>query len=293
MDRDLLKTTSTSASVCAEKLRLPLRSRVWKGQAGEFLGAGVGSSLDFQDHRSYAPGDDPRHINWQAYARTGHYTMKLYREEVRPVVDLVFDVSESMFFEPAKARRSCELFYFLVESAARTGASLHIHLVVGEHIRPIPREAVHTHHWLQTARTLQEADPDQPPDLSSIPFRANAFRVFLSDLLFSGDPVPLIGLLGQRQGSPVVFVPFSRAESDPNWHGNYEFIEAERKTRHPHRIEPSILSRYRKTYANHFEIWKTVSRRYNAILARVGADTNLESALHVEAVPAGALEVTN
>jgi hypothetical protein len=100
-------------------------------------------------------------------------------------------------------------------------------------------------------------------------------------------------LLGQRQGSPVVFVPFSRAESDPNWHGNYEFIEAERETRHPHRIEPSILSRYRKTYANHFEIWKTVSRRYNAILARVGADNNLESALHTEAVPAGALEVTN
>ncbi|HAT20298.1 MAG TPA: hypothetical protein DCS85_09105, partial [Verrucomicrobiales bacterium] len=110
LDRDLLKNALASASVCAEKLRLPLRSRVWKGQAGEFLGAGVGSSLDFQDHRSYAPGDDPRHINWQAYARTGHYTMKLYREEVRPVVDLVFDVSESMFFEPAKARRSCELF---------------------------------------------------------------------------------------------------------------------------------------------------------------------------------------
>ncbi|MFN9663179.1 MAG: DUF58 domain-containing protein, partial [Akkermansiaceae bacterium] len=26
--------------------------------------------MDFQDHRSYSPGDDPRHINWQAYART-------------------------------------------------------------------------------------------------------------------------------------------------------------------------------------------------------------------------------
>ncbi|NNM29809.1 MAG: DUF58 domain-containing protein, partial [Akkermansiaceae bacterium] len=125
MTPEELKACYTSASVCAEKLRLPLRSRVWKGQAGEFLGAGTGSSLDFQDHRSYVPGDDPRHINWQAYARTGHYSMKLYREEVRPVVDLVFDVSESMFFEPVKARRACELFYFLVESASRSGASLH------------------------------------------------------------------------------------------------------------------------------------------------------------------------
>ena len=65
------------AMVAAARVRLPLRTRVWKGQAGEFLGAGTGSSLDFQDHRTYVPGDDPRHINWQAYARTGHYTMKL------------------------------------------------------------------------------------------------------------------------------------------------------------------------------------------------------------------------
>ena len=52
MTPDLLKEAFTSASVCAERLRLPLQSRVWKGQAGEFLGAGVGSSLDFQDHRA-------------------------------------------------------------------------------------------------------------------------------------------------------------------------------------------------------------------------------------------------
>ncbi|MGB1261127.1 MAG: DUF58 domain-containing protein, partial [Akkermansiaceae bacterium] len=77
----------TQASICAERLTLPLRSQVWRGMAGEFQGAGTGSSIDFQDHRAYMPGDDPRHINWQAYARTGNYSMKLYREEVRPVID--------------------------------------------------------------------------------------------------------------------------------------------------------------------------------------------------------------
>lgn len=292
MSPDFLNAAYTSASVCAEKLRLPLRSRVWKGQAGEFLGAGVGSSLDFQDHRAYVPGDDPRHINWQAYARTGQYTMKLYREEVRPVVDLVFDVSESMFFEPVKARRACELFYFLVESASRTGASLHMHLVVGGNLRAIPFEAVLTHRWFDDAQTLQKSDPNIPPDLAAIPFRANAFRVFLSDLLFPGDPAGLIRLLGQRQGSPVILAPFTKAEANPAWHGNYEFIEAELHTRHPHRIEPNVLSRYLKAYANHFSIWKTATQRYNAALARVSADRDLESALHDEAVPAGTLEVT-
>ena len=33
-------------------------------------------------------------LAWAAFARTGQYTMKLYREEVRPVVDVVLDASE-------------------------------------------------------------------------------------------------------------------------------------------------------------------------------------------------------
>ena len=82
---------------CSERVTLPLREHVWKGQSGEFVGAGTGSSMDFQDHRNYIPGDDPRHINWQAYARSGNYTMKQYREEVRPTIDLILDISPSMF----------------------------------------------------------------------------------------------------------------------------------------------------------------------------------------------------
>lgn len=283
----------TSASVCAERLRLPLRSRVWKGQAGEHLGAGVGSSLDFQDHRAYVPGDDPRHINWQAYARTGHYTMKLYREEVRPVIDLVFDVSSSMFFAPTKARRSCELFYFLVESATRSGASLNVFLVAGGHHRLVPPEAVASHHWFETATELQGSGGGDPPNLAALPFRTNALRALLSDLLFPGDPASLFRALAARHGSPIILAPFVKDEANPDWHGNYEFIESEQETRHPHRIEPGTLRRYKQAYANHFAIWKSASVRYGAVMARVPGEGNLESALHEEAVPAGALELTN
>src|SRR5688500_12485814 len=83
--------------------RLPLRSGHWSGVAGSVLGQGTGNSIDFQDQRPYLAGDDPRHINWQAYARTGAYTMKLYRQEVTPRVDVLFDASASMFLTEAKA----------------------------------------------------------------------------------------------------------------------------------------------------------------------------------------------
>ncbi|MEM1296600.1 MAG: DUF58 domain-containing protein, partial [Verrucomicrobiota bacterium] len=106
IDKAELGKTSRRAEAWADLFKLPLGKRTWRGMTGDFQGSGVGSSLDFQDHRAYAPGDDPRHINWQAYARSGNYTMKLYREEVRPLIDVIFDVSDSMFFEPTKKRRS-------------------------------------------------------------------------------------------------------------------------------------------------------------------------------------------
>jgi uncharacterized protein (DUF58 family) len=281
------------ALAAAGRLRLPLRSRVWKGQAGEFQGAGVGSSLDFQDHRTYVPGDDPRHINWQAYARTGQYTMKLYREEVRPVVDVVLDASESMFFDPQKAIRVAELFCFAVESARRSGAATAVHLVRGDSTRPLPPETIAVHRWLDEARAMKATDPAMPPDFSRIPFRGNAIRVLVSDLLFPGDPDHPIRLLTARQGSPILLIPFLQKEATPEWTGNYEFVDAERNSRHQHRVEPSVLRRYKESYVNHFGMWKNAARRHQCRMARVACEPDLQTSLFAEALPSGALATTN
>ncbi|MCU0750568.1 MAG: DUF58 domain-containing protein [Akkermansiaceae bacterium] len=290
MELPALQLAHTTAMAAAGRLRLPLRSKSWQGQAGEFAGSGTGSSLDFQDHRAYAPGDDPRHINWQAYARTGSYTMKLFREEVRPVVDLVFDVSESMFFDEAKARRSAEVFYFLTESCSSAGASFHVHLVRGDKVLPLDPMSVRNHRWMDIVKDMRGEDPGAPPDVSKVPVRANSIRVLLSDLLFPGDPEPVLRHLGQRHGSIVMFSPWLESEARPDWSGNYEFIDAERGSRHPHRIEAATLRRYLESYANHFSVWKTAARRHQAALARIPAEEDLTSALYREALPAKALE---
>lgn len=290
MDLPALQDAHTSALAAAARLRLPLRSRSWQGQAGEFTGSGTGSSLDFQDHRAYSPGDDPRHINWQAYARTGSYTMKLFREEVRPVVDLILDASESMFFEPRKAARTAELFYLITESCASAGASLAIHTIRGDATARLDPATLRSHKWLETARSLPAADPATAPDLAKISLRANAIRVFLSDLLFPGDPEPIFRHLGQRHGSIVMFSPWIEAEARPDWSGNYEFIDPERQSRHPQRIEPANLRRYLEAYSNHFALWKNAARRHQAALARIPAGEELATALFREAVPTRALE---
>lgn len=285
-----LQRCHSRALAAAGRLRLPLRSRVWRGQAGEFAGGGTGSSMDFQDHRAYSAGDDPRHINWQAYARTGNYTMKLFREEVRPVVDLILDASESMFFDEVKANRTTELFYLIAESSLAAGASVALHAVRGDASLVLDPTTLRSHKWFDNARALAGTDAAGPPALDRLPLRANAIRVFLSDLLFPADPEPLLRHLGQRHGSVILFSPYLESEARPDWSGNYEFIDPERNSRHPHRIEPATLRRYREAYVNHFALWKQHARRHQAAFARIACEEDLTTALFRDAVHAGALE---
>jgi uncharacterized protein (DUF58 family) len=120
----------------AAAFRLAMPRTPVGGRLGERLGSGTGSSLEFQDYRQYAMGDDLRHVDWSAYARSEVLTVRLYREEVSPRIDLVLDVSRSMSVTEKKGRAYGELCGLLacacasaeadsriVTAAARSGAT--------------------------------------------------------------------------------------------------------------------------------------------------------------------------
>ncbi len=183
-----------------------------------------------------------------------------------------------------------ERVYLRGESAQAAGASLAIHAVRGDASLTLDPATLRSHQWLETARTLPAADAAKPPDLTRLPLRANAIRVFLSDLLFPGDPEPILRHLAQRHGSVVILSPFLQTEARPDWSGNYEFVDPERGSHHPHRIEPAILRRYQEAYVNHFALWKQHARRHQTAFARIAAEEDLATVLLREAIPAGALE---
>ena len=286
-----LNTLAARARAYAERFSLPLKDRNWRGSSGDYAGAGIGSSLDFQDHRSYMPGDDPRHINWQAYARTGHYSLKLYREEVRPVVEILFDVSDSMFADPDKAIRALELFYFAWASSEKAGASTLAMLVKGDHWKPLEAGTLFSHRWQDLATALPRTAASAPPNLTAVPLRSRSLRVLISDLLFPADPEPILRSLQRGYGKAIVLAPFSTDESDPGWSGNYEFIDSESGGRHDRRIDATLLRRYHAAYRDHFGRWKAASLRAQTPLARVPSAPRFEAALSLEAIPAGALQL--
>lgn len=55
-----------------------------------------GFSVEFSEHRRYSPGDDPKDIDWVAYAKTGKYYVKKFESETNLTGYLAIDLSASM-----------------------------------------------------------------------------------------------------------------------------------------------------------------------------------------------------
>lgn len=274
-----------SARAAAALFRLPLRDAAWRGPQGGVSGRGAGASPDFEDHRPYFPGDDIRHINWQVYARTGAYTMKVFRAEVSPSVDLLLDVSPSMFLDAEKARRTRELAIFCAESAVGIGASLRIHTLDAGRASPLARESLADGSW----PTPSDRPAGAPPDPALAPLRPGSMRVLVSDLLFPASRPLAVALVANR-GRGVVFAPHCAAESDPDWSGNHEFEDAEGGARERRRVTPDIRRRYGDAYARHFELWRDTLRRHGVRTARIAAAASLMETLRRDALPTGAVE---
>lgn len=63
---------------------------------GERRSKSRGQSVEFDDYRPYAPGDDLRHIDWNVFARLDKFFIKLFLEDQDLGLHLIVDASPSM-----------------------------------------------------------------------------------------------------------------------------------------------------------------------------------------------------
>ena len=83
-----------------------------------------GFSIEFAEHREYAPGDDLRYVDWKVFGRTDRVYVKQFEEETNQICYLLMDTSESMRYQSADAPMS-KLEYAQCAAAALAYLILH------------------------------------------------------------------------------------------------------------------------------------------------------------------------
>lgn len=131
-------------------LRLRVRSIAEGILTGLHKSPHHGQSVEFAEHKEYAPGDDVRHIDWKAYGKFDKYYVKRFEQETNLRAYLVVDASGSMGYRGHPNRMSkletasalaATLAYLLFRQADAAG----LVLVGGEVKGAIPPRATASH----------------------------------------------------------------------------------------------------------------------------------------------------
>jgi len=198
------------AARLAEIYRLALGERRNRGPAGERLGKGTGASLEFQDRRVYAAGDDVRHLDWAAYARTDQMMVRLYREEVLPTVELLIDGSRSMAVDADKAQLTADLAGMLIACCRADG--YHVRpILLGERPEVASLERIESEGFRFEGQAPLAAGVQESLAL----LRPGSIRVLLSDFLSPHDAALLLRPLAGRAGDLILLQVLGAEDVDP------------------------------------------------------------------------------
>jgi uncharacterized protein (DUF58 family) len=86
-----------------EPLEVRARRVVEGHVAGRHESPFRGFSVEFAEHRDYAPGDDLRYLDWKLHAKTDRFHLKQFEEETNFAAHILLDVSESMSYQSESA----------------------------------------------------------------------------------------------------------------------------------------------------------------------------------------------
>ena len=156
-----------------------------------------GFSIEFAEHREYAPGDDLRYLDWKVFGRTDKYYLKQYEEETNLLCYLVLDTSESMHYQSSAAAMS-KLEYAKSVAAALAYLILHQQDSVGlatfdQQVRSLVRPGSNPSHMEQIVHVMEQSTAERKTATGAI-FHELAERlkkrgivVVLSDLFDDVD----------------------------------------------------------------------------------------------------------
>ncbi len=132
-----------------------------------------GYTVEFKDYREYAPGDEPRTIDWKVLARTERYVVKRFEMESNMDVMCLLDSSGSMGYEPTDRKRlgkyeygcllAASLSYLAVRQQDAAGL-----VTFGEDIREYIPCRQGQRHLFGLLAALQRSRPDGQTDLAAV-----------------------------------------------------------------------------------------------------------------------------
>jgi uncharacterized protein (DUF58 family) len=188
-----------------------------------------GFSQEFAEYRTYTPGDDLRHVDWNVFARTEKAYLKRYRGETNTTLLVLLDASASMNFASTPiskfhyAKYLASSLVYLAHLQRDSAGLIVFHDDVANFIRPSARQGqlMRLLHGIEAAEIGTRTDYRRPFFELQQFLRRRGITVLISDfyedperivetvqpLRFRGNEVLLFHVLDPRELEPKVGEP--------------------------------------------------------------------------------------
>jgi len=195
-----------------------------------------GFSVEFAEHREYVPGDELRHLDWQALARTDKYFIKQFEEETNLRCHILLDTSGSMAFKSDGITKfeygaflAASLAYLMIRQQDTVGL---VTFDVDIRHRILPHSTtVHLNHLL---RTLESVQPGGDTSISVVfhrlaeTLKKRGLIIIISDL-FDNEIEVMRALrhFRHKKHEVIIFHIFDKYEEDFPYDRLSNFIDLE------------------------------------------------------------------
>jgi uncharacterized protein (DUF58 family) len=180
-----------------------------------------GLSVEFSEHRPYAPGDELRHIDWKLFGRQDRYFVKEYEAETNLKAYIFLDASASMGYGREGVSKleygsfiTASLAYLMLLQRDAVG----LVTMEGGGLNVIPPRSS-SHHLRALTNALEKLRPSGRTDISAAlkevagKLHRRGLFVIISDLIDDPDGVELgIRHLHNRKNDIMVFHVADRDE---------------------------------------------------------------------------------
>jgi uncharacterized protein (DUF58 family) len=240
MTRDPNRFLHPAAIQQIERLDLRARYVVDGFLAGLHRSRRFGQSIEFLQHREYAPGDDLRHVDWKVWAKQDRYYVKQYEEDTNMRCTLLIDVSGSMRYGAGPMSKfdyaatiAASLAYLLLRQQDAVGCA-----TFATALRTRVPQRARRNHLNSILRALAEQVQHDATDLAPIlrdaaeSYPRRGLMILVSDLLADpSDTLKGLQLLRGRGHDVLVFHIMDDDELDFPFSGPSRF-EALEETAH-------------------------------------------------------------
>lgn len=128
-----------------------------------------GFAVEFAGHREYAPGDDPKHIDWRVYFNRDKFFVKQYELETNFVCHLLLDISASMRYGEGSqqkllhaAQMATTLGYSIVSQSDKVSLA-----TFDSHVRGFVAPSNSMDQVVRMAAHLDEIKPEEKTDMAA------------------------------------------------------------------------------------------------------------------------------